>query len=264
MTNLFDLTGKVAVVTGGSGFLGLGFCRTLLDAGASVALLDLKVPAGQLFEGRHWGKLLVVRMDVTDADRVADTCADVTKLVGPPDILINNAAINPVAGGSASCWHEGFADWEASLDVGLTGAYFCSRAFGAGMAQRGHGTIVNIASEYSVSAPDQRLYRKPGLLEHQQPIKPSSYSVVKHGLVGLTRWLATRWAAQGVRVNCLSPGGVANGQPAEFVERYTNTIPLGRMATPADLQGALLFLCSDASQFVTGHNLVVDGGRSCW
>ncbi len=263
MTNLFDLTGKVAVVTGGAGYLGLHFVETLLEVGAKVVMLDVKGPSGVatdwLARAEDERRLMAEKVNVAKAGELLNVYDLIIHGVGFPDILVNAACNNPRV-------EQGMSeDWAVDLAVGLTGARLCSEVFGAGMAQRGHGgTIVNIASEYSVIAPDQRLYRKPGLLEHQQPIKPSSYSVVKHGLVGLTKWLATRWGDRGVRVNCLSPGGVANGQPAEFVERYVNTIPLGRMATPADLQGALLFLCSDASQFVTGHNLVVDGGRSCW
>jgi NAD(P)-dependent dehydrogenase (short-subunit alcohol dehydrogenase family) len=132
------------------------------------------------------------------------------------------------------------------------------------MARRKRGVIVNIASDLAVIAPDQRLYRKDGLPDDQQPAKPVSYSVVKTGLIGLTRYLATYWAADGVRVNAISPGGVYNGQPEEFLHRISNLIPLGRMADVTEYQCALLFLCSDASSYMTGSNLVIDGGRSCW
>jgi len=124
--------------------------------------------------------------------------------------------------------------------------------------------ILNIASDLAVIAPDQRIYRQPELPNDQQPVKPVSYSVVKTGLIGLTRYLATYWAEAGVRVNAISPGGVYNGQPDDFVERLTNLIPLGRMAHQDEYQGAVLFLCSDASSYMTGQNLIVDGGRSCW
>ena len=132
------------------------------------------------------------------------------------------------------------------------------------MAQRKRGVILNIASDLAVIAPDQRIYRKPGLPDSRQPVKPVTYSVVKTGLIGLTRYLATYWAEQGVRVNAISPGGVLNKQPAEFVKKLSDLIPLGRMATKNEYQGAVLFLCSDASSYMTGQNLIVDGGRSCW
>jgi NAD(P)-dependent dehydrogenase (short-subunit alcohol dehydrogenase family) len=132
------------------------------------------------------------------------------------------------------------------------------------MAERGGGVIVNVCSDLAVIAPDQRLYRQAGLAESEQPVKPVSYSVVKHGLVGLTRYLATYWAEQHIRVNALSPGGVANGQDESFVARLSSLIPLSRMARPDEYEGALLFLCSDASSYMTGQNLVIDGGRSVW
>src|SRR5262249_25228392 len=146
--------------------------------------------------------------------------------------------------------------WEADLAVGLTGAFLCSRAFGSEMARRGSGVILNIASGLAVIAPHQRIYPRPGLPPEQQAAKPVTYRVVKSGLVGLTRYLATYWAEAGVRVNALSPGGVFNGQPEDFVPKLTNLIPLGRMAGLDEYQGAVLFLCSDASAYMTGQNLV--------
>ena len=154
--------------------------------------------------------------------------------------------------------------WQADLAVGLTGAFLCSQAFGAEMARQRRGVIVNIASDLAVIAPDQRLYRQEGVPEDQQPVKPVTYSVVKTALLGLTRYLATYWADAGVRVNALSPGGVFNGQQDVFVQKLTQLIPLGRMASAGEYESALLFLCSDASSYMTGANLVIDGGRSCW
>jgi NAD(P)-dependent dehydrogenase (short-subunit alcohol dehydrogenase family) len=154
--------------------------------------------------------------------------------------------------------------WEADLSVGLTGAFLCSQIIGSEMAKRKRGVIVNVASDLAVIAPDQRLYRKSGLPDDQQPVKPVTYSVVKTGLVGLTRYLATYWAEAGIRVNAISPGGVYNNQPEEFVQRLASLIPLGRMAKIDEYQAVILFLCSDASSYMTGTNLVIDGGRSCW
>jgi len=156
------------------------------------------------------------------------------------------------------------AQWDADLAVGLTGAFLCSQVMGTEMARRGKGVILNVASDLAVIAPDQRIYRQPGTPENQQPVKPVTYSVVKTALVGLTRYLATYWANAGVRVNAISPGGVFNGQPKDFVDLLTNRIPLGRMARIDEYRGAVLFLCSDASSYMTGSNLVIDGGRSCW
>ncbi len=154
--------------------------------------------------------------------------------------------------------------WNADIAVGLTGAFICSRIFGGEMARRGRGVVLNIASDLAIIAPDQRLYRRETLAAGLQPVKPVTYSVVKTALIGLTRYLATYWADAGVRVNALSPGGIFNGQPDEFVAKLTNLIPLGRMANANEYQSAVLFLCSDASSYMTGSNLIVDGGRSCW
>jgi NAD(P)-dependent dehydrogenase (short-subunit alcohol dehydrogenase family) len=188
---------------------------------------------------------------------------------GRVDILINNAANNPkIEASSGSAWSrfEQFPldVWEADLSVGLTGAFLCSQVIGSEMARRKKGVILNIASDLAVIAPDQRLYRQDGLPDSQQPVKPVTYSVVKTALVGLTRYLATYWADAGVRVNAISPGGVYNGQSEEFVMRLSSLIPLSRMAHVDEYKGAILFLCSDASSYMTGANLVIDGGRSSW
>jgi NAD(P)-dependent dehydrogenase (short-subunit alcohol dehydrogenase family) len=139
-----------------------------------------------------------------------------------------------------------------------------SRVFGGKMAERGSGVILNIASDLSVISPDQRLYMKKGLEQHEQPVKPISYSVIKTGLVGLTRYLATYWAESGVRVNALSPGGVFDGQSSSFVDELSQRIPMARMACPSEYRGCVQFLCSDASSYITGQNIVADGGRSVW
>jgi NAD(P)-dependent dehydrogenase (short-subunit alcohol dehydrogenase family) len=207
--------------------------------------------------------------DITRPESVEALRLEVLRRHGRIDILINNAANNPkqeAQGGVEWSRLESFpmGQWEADLAVGLTGAFLCSRAFGAEMAKRGKGVILNIASDLAVIAPDQRLYRRPGLPDDQQPVKPVTYSVVKTGLLGLTRYLATYWVGQGVRVNAISPGGVANGQPEDFVQRLSSLIPMGRMAGADEIQGAILFLCSDASSYMTGANVILDGGRTCW
>jgi NAD(P)-dependent dehydrogenase (short-subunit alcohol dehydrogenase family) len=186
------------------------------------------------------------------------------------DILINNAAIDPKVqseGLVETSRLETFAleQWNLQVNVGLTGAFLCSQVFGAAMARDGKGgVILNIASDLSVFSPDQRIYRKDGLPEDRQPVKPVTYSVVKAGLVGLTRYLATYWADRGVRANALSPGGIFNGQSEEFVRRLSGLIPLGRMAERSEYRGAVQFLCSDASAYLNGQNIVMDGGRSVW
>jgi NAD(P)-dependent dehydrogenase (short-subunit alcohol dehydrogenase family) len=154
--------------------------------------------------------------------------------------------------------------WNDELAVGLTGAFICSKVIGSTMANQGKGVILNVSSDLGLIAPNQNLYHKSGLLDDQQPVKPMTYSVVKHGLIGLTRYLATYWAHQGVRANVLCPGSVSAGQPEEFVHKLTELIPAGRLAQPYEYKAAVQFLCSDASSYMNGACVVMDGGRTAW
>jgi NAD(P)-dependent dehydrogenase (short-subunit alcohol dehydrogenase family) len=185
-------------------------------------------------------------------------------------ILINNAAINPkyTSENSGTVFSRvenlSLDDWNHQVSVGLTGAFICSKHFGSKMAINKSGVILNISSDLSVISPDQRLYKSSEKEEISQPVKPITYSVIKSGLVGMTKYLATYWSANGVRVNALSPGGIYEGQSEEFVKKITNLIPLGRMAKSSEYRSAVQFLCSDASSYMTGQNIVIDGGRSVW
>jgi NAD(P)-dependent dehydrogenase (short-subunit alcohol dehydrogenase family) len=269
---LFDLSGRVAIITGGAGLLGYHHGAILAAAGAHVVLLDLEVAqpavrAKQLSEA-HGVECVGLVVDITDEASILAAKDAVVAKFGRVDILINNAANNPKVEDQkpGQPWSrlENFPieTWNGDIAVGLTGAFLCSRVFGQEMVKRGKGVILNIASDLAVIAPDQRLYRKDGVAEDEQPVKPVTYSVVKTALLGLTRYLSTYWVANGVRVNAISPGGVFNGQPDEFTAKLHALIPMGRMAEKDEYQGAVLFLCSDASSYMTGQNLVVDGGRS--
>jgi NAD(P)-dependent dehydrogenase (short-subunit alcohol dehydrogenase family) len=270
----YDLTGKVALVTGGAGLLGRQHASALLESGATVVLADISIHAlavarTTLLNESPSAQILTKVMDVSnpaDIRRVAESLDGLRV-----DILINNAAIDPKVTGDSGLVDtsrmENFPllQWEQQIAVGLTGAFLCSQVFGAAMARDGlGGVILNIASDLSVIAPDQRLYEIQGLSADQQPVKPVSYSVIKAGLVGLTRYLATYWATSGVRANALSPGGVQNEQGHEFVQNLISRIPMGRMASPDEYRATVQFLCSDASAYLNGQNIVMDGGRSVW
>jgi len=271
VSSLFDLSGRVAIVTGGAGLLGRRHGEILAAAGAHVVVLDLASAqpeqwAAQLQQqcGRS---CLGFVADITDEGSLCRARELVVEALGRIDILINNAANNPKVEDGNKNWSRlenlPVEVWEADIRVGLTGAFLCSRVFGAQMLKEGAGVILNIASDLALIAPDQRLYRIEGLPAEQQPVKPVTYSVVKTALIGLTRYLASYWAKDNIRVNAISPGGVFNGQSEDFLQRLNQLIPMGRMAHNDEYQGAILFLCSDASSYMTGANLVVDGGRTC-
>jgi NAD(P)-dependent dehydrogenase (short-subunit alcohol dehydrogenase family) len=270
----FSMIGRTALITGSAGMLGRQHAAALLEVGASVILTDidvdgLEVARDYLEESFVSTWIRTMAMDVTQIESVREVAEELDSEGVRVDVLINNAALDPKVG------EDGLTDgsrletfpeqrWNAELAVGLTGAFLCSQVFGTRMAAKGGGVILNMASDLSVLAPDQRIYRQVGLDHRDQPVKPVTYSVIKAGLVGLTRYLATYWPDSGVRVNALSPGGVQTDQPAEFVEKISDLVPLGRMAAPDEYRSAVQFLCSDASSFLTGQNIVVDGGRSVW
>ena len=270
--SLFDLSGRVAIVTGGAGMLGYHHGTILAAAGANVILLDLARTSpwrrAERLQVTHGTECLGLAADITSEESLLEVRDAILDKFGRIDILINNAANNPKveADPQGKQWSrlENFPldVWNADIAVGLTGAFLCSRIFGTEMAKRSRGVIVNVSSDLGVIAPDQRLYRKDGIPDDQQPVKPVTYSVVKTGLIGLTRYLSTYWTAQQIRVNAISPGGVFAGQPQEFTSKLHQLIPMGRMANEDEYEGAILFLCSDASSYMTGHNLIVDGGRS--
>jgi len=273
LNELFSLEGRVAVITGGAGLLGTKHAEIIAEAGGTPVLVDLPIanPAAhaEVISNKFNVPAFGIAGDITDLAQVETMRDAVLERFQRIDILINNAANNPKIEKREGRNFSRLEDfpieiWEADLRVGLMGAFLCSRVFGTEMARRKSGVILNIASDLAVIAPDQRLYREPGLPDGEQPVKPVTYSVVKSGLIGLTRYLATYWNDSGVRANAISPGGIYNGQPDDFVDRLSRLIPMGRMAHADEYKGAILFLCSDASSYMTGANLIVDGGRSCW
>ena len=272
--NRLDLSNKFVLITGACGLLGLKHAIALLEIGASVILTDIDEKA--LIEAKkslelkkYFGEIKYYFMDVSSEDSIMNVFKKLKKDNIRIDILINNAAINPkqasLKDNIRTTRLENFSldIWNLEISVGLTGAYLCSKIFGSAMAKDGKGgVIINIASDLSVIAPDQRIYRQEGVEDDLQAVKPVTYSVIKAGLIGLTRYLASYWADKGVRANALSPGGVFTNQDSEFVNRLSSLIPMGRMAKSDDYIGAIQFLCSDASAYMNGQNIVIDGGRS--
>lgn len=265
------LANRVAVVTGALGLLGREHCRALCEAGAQVVVTDLDTDGCTQFaaELRAQGhRAIGVSADVTASESVQALCERSLSAYGQVDVLVNNAALNdaveaPLADADASAFERYPLElFRRVIDVAVTGTFLCSQAFGKPMAQRRRGSIINVASTYALVGPDQSLYRAPD--GTQRFYKSPAYPSAKGAITSFTRYLAAYFGATGVRVNALCPGGVENGQPPDFVARYATRTPLGRMARPQDYHGALVFLASDASNYMTGANLVVDGGFTAW
>ncbi|MCP9463378.1 MAG: SDR family oxidoreductase [Nitrospira sp.] len=270
----FRLDGRIAIITGAAGLLGSEHAAALLESGATVVLTDVREAALAETAGRlraEYGgmRIFTAIMDVSNPRSVHAASEEILARWQRVDMLVNNAAIDPKVTHNTLVETSRFENfpleqWHLQIRVGLTGAFLCSQTFGGWMAKNGGGVILNIASDLSVIAPDQRIYRRDDLPDDRQPVKPVTYSVIKTGLIGLTKYLATYWANKGVRVNALSPGGVYVNQSDEFVGKLTTLIPIGRIARRDEYRAAVQFLCSDASSYLTGQNIVMDGGRSVW
>lgn len=266
---LFDLTGRTALVTGACGILGRRFAAGLAEFGADLALVDLEAePVAALatkISRRHGVKAAGVACDVADPDAVRRMSDTVEARLGSVRILMNNAATKgrDLDAFFAPIERYDLKTWRDIMAVNLDGMFLVAQAVGGRMAENGGGSIIQTASIYGLMAPDQRIYEDSEY--NGRPINtPAVYSASKAGVIGLTRHLATAWADRGVRVNTLTPGGVSSGQNSEFSRRYSARVPLGRMAEADDMVGAAIFLASDASRYVTGQNIVVDGGLSAW
>lgn len=283
LPDLFNLSGRVSIVTGGAGLLGAEFCKTLAQAGAQVVIADIDGEAAISMAAsldRDWPlvgepaqfnscRAIGVPTDVSSPESVQELVKQTLAEFGRLDILVNSAALDPkfdlthvtISKPASSFEDFPLSAWQQAIDVNLTGMFLCCQAAVQPMLARGTGTIVNVCSIYGLVGPDQRIYQKP---DQEPQFKPVYYSVTKAGVLGLTRYLATYYAGKNLRVNALTPGGVYNGHDEMFVQAYSARAVLGRMAEKNEMNGALLFLVSDASAYMTGANLVVDGGWTAW
>ncbi|MFC1900902.1 SDR family oxidoreductase [Chloroflexota bacterium] len=274
LPEIFSLSGKVAVITGGAGMLGVRHAEAIAEAGGIPVLVDINEVLlerqADIIAGNYGIDCPGIKTDITNKDEVVSLSRTILQKFGRVDILINNAANDAKVQEEIEydTWSrlENFSldKWNRDIAVGLTGAFLCSQVLGTEMANRGSGVILNISSDFGIVAPDQRIYSKEGLPPDKQPVKPVSYPVVKSALIGLTRYLATYWADKNIRVNALCPGGVRADQPDEFIEQFAFRVPMGRMAEEDEYKGSVLFLVSDASSYMTGSTLIIDGGKTSW
>ncbi|MBN2556275.1 MAG: SDR family oxidoreductase [Anaerolineales bacterium] len=267
----FEMDGRVAIITGGAGLLGCAYSRILTAAGAHVVIVDIDgeaaVALAHEVESESGTKSLGIGADISDPAAVKAMVATVLAAFGRIDVLVNNAAINPKFDQEHAGEHSNsfesfpFEQWQEAMKVNVGGMFLCSQAVAESMRATGKGVIINISSTYGIAGPDQRLYQREG---EPPQFKPVTYTVSKAAAIGLTKYLATYFAGTGIRVNTLTPGGVFAGHDDEFVRRYSARTVLGRMAERDEMATALLFLASDASSYMTGANLVVDGGWTAW
>ncbi len=262
--DLFSLKDKTAIVTGACGLLGKEHCKALSEAGANVVVADIDVNQAFEFAKELGTNQLGLRVDVTSTESLNEAKRTILEKFGSIDILVNNAAVNdmfenPELSGFYSRFENYPLDsWAKSFEVNVTGVFLASQVFGSKMAEDGNGSIINVASTYGLIGPDQSIYVELG--KKQEFFKSPAYPATKGAIVNFTRYLAAYWGKNGIRVNTLSPGGVENGQDEWFVENYSKKTILNRMAQPQDYKGALVYLASDASKYMTGANLIVDGG----
>lgn len=266
----FSLAGKTSLVTGGAGLLGREFARTLAEAGSTVFLADVspKIVDSTVKGMKNLkGELHGLVLDVTQPELVKKAMDEIVTITGRLDVLVNSAALDPKFDPDHPQKLDNafeqypLQQWQQGLDVNLTGVFLVTQAACRLMVKQGSGSIINLCSTYGLVGPDQRIYEKIG---HKIVYKPVFYSVSKAGILGFTRYLAAYYAGTRIRVNALTPGGVENNHEEQFVKNYSSRTILGRMAHKDEMNGALLFLASDASSYMTGGNLVVDGGWTAW
>lgn len=272
--NRFNLLNKRALITGGGGLLGPEHGIALAKCGASVVLVDVNKEGVELAKSKILDNIpsshvTTAVLDITEESALIALQHQLFKEGFVIDILINNAALNPKMDkfkGDTSGRIEDYDMklWDQEISVGITGTFLCCKVFGSKMASRGTGTIVNIASDLAIQAPDQRVYSSTGKMDDVKHFKPIGYPIVKAAMLGLNRYLATYWGHRGVRVNCLIPGAVLNTQSDDLIEKISYRVPLGRLAEKFEYQEIIAFLASDASSYMTGQEIIMDGGRSIW
>ncbi len=272
--NLFSLSGKIVVITGAAGLLGEKHAEAVAAYGGTPVLLDLSQTAvdvlAEKLNKQYKTNAVGFSIDITNESKVKLVSNEVFRKFGKIDGLVNNAANNPKVEETSEKNFSRLENfplniWEQDIAVGLTGSYLCIKYFGFQISQnKDGGSIVNISSDLGVIAPDQRLYEEEGVADSQQNVKPVTYSVVKSGMIGLTRYIATYWADKNVRCNAMCPGGVENGQPESFLNKVHSRIPMNRLAQPNEYQGTLIWMLSDASSYLNGAIISVDGGRTTW
>ncbi len=274
MYNKFNLKNKVIIITGATGLLGIKHVEAIAENGGIPIILDIKekqiLSLTKHIQKKYNVKAMGLKVDITKEKDVINGCKKIIKKFGKIYGLVNNAANNPKIENQKDKSYsrlEKFPlnQWEKDIAVGLTGAWLCSKHFGSMIAKNiDGGSIVNISSDLGLIGPDQRIYLKKGNTNNKSPVKPVTYSVVKSGIIGLTRYLATYWADKNVRCNAICPGGVENNQPKEFLKLVKDKIPMGRLAKSNEYQGTLLWMLSDASSYLNGAIVPVDGGRTAW
>ena len=274
LSSLFSLKGKVIVITGASGLLGRKHAEAVAAYDGIPVLLDLSQDEleeqAAILNQRYSVNAVGFSVNITDEIQIKNNAALLIKKFGKIDGLVNNAANNPKVEENSERKFSRLENfqldmWNQDIAVGLTGAFLCAKHYGYEIAQNPlGGVIVNISSDLGLIAPDQRLYKITDVLESQQPVKPVTYSVVKSGLIGLTRYLATYWTTSNVRSNAICPGGVENGQSEVFLKEVYNKIPMGRLAQPNEYQSTLVWMLSDSSSYLNGSIVAVDGGRTAW
>ena len=274
LENIFSLKDKVVIITGSAGLLGKKHAEAVAAYGGNPVLLDLsqeKVNAlSEELNQEYKIKSVGFSVDITDEKKIEKNVQKIVEQFGKIDGLVNNAANNPKVEDSAEKNFSRLENfpldiWNQDIAVGLTGAFLCAKHYGNQISKNSNGgSIVNISSDLGLMAPDQRLYMQRGVPEDKQPVKPVTYSVVKTGMIGLTRYLSTYWADKNVRCNAMCPGGVENDQPENFLREVSSRIPMNRLAQSDEYQSALLWMLSDASSYLNGAIIPIDGGRTTW